>query len=186
MLSPQLRLLDGVEVHEGLRNSYQDNLTHWLIFTQGLALVAAAEAERQLLGEGRVLGDGLGLRGDGKRIIKTGPNHGPEEGAVFFERGPSFSARRSSASAGPRVSTVTSPPCASTIWTASSTARSGRPARPQGTKRTTKPSVDDSDAWWHAGRQWWAARRAYAASLCQRAQDTRRPERRGCYADAYT
>ena len=37
MLSPQLRLLDGVEVHEGLCNSSQDNLTHWLISTQAPA-----------------------------------------------------------------------------------------------------------------------------------------------------
>jgi len=33
-LSPSPRLLDGVEVHEGLHNSHQDNLTHWLISTQ--------------------------------------------------------------------------------------------------------------------------------------------------------
>ena len=33
-LSPKLHLLDGVEVHEGLRNNSQDNLTHWLISTQ--------------------------------------------------------------------------------------------------------------------------------------------------------
>jgi hypothetical protein len=33
-LSPSPRLLDGVEVHKGLRNSSQDNLTHWLISTQ--------------------------------------------------------------------------------------------------------------------------------------------------------
>ena len=32
--SPQLHLLDGVEVHEGPRNSSQDNLTHCLISTQ--------------------------------------------------------------------------------------------------------------------------------------------------------
>jgi len=35
-LSPSPRLLDGVEVHEGLSNSSQDNLTHWLISTQVL------------------------------------------------------------------------------------------------------------------------------------------------------
>ena len=33
-LPPFLRLLDGVQVDEGLRNSSQDNLTHWLISTQ--------------------------------------------------------------------------------------------------------------------------------------------------------
>ena len=33
-LSPSLCLLDGVEVHKGLHNSSQDNLTHWLISTQ--------------------------------------------------------------------------------------------------------------------------------------------------------
>ena len=40
MLSTELRLLDGVEVDEGLSNSSQDNLTHWLISTQlGATLV---------------------------------------------------------------------------------------------------------------------------------------------------
>ena len=34
MFSPQLHLLDGVEVHEGLRNNSQDTLTHWLVSTQ--------------------------------------------------------------------------------------------------------------------------------------------------------
>ena len=29
-----MRQLDGVEVHEGLRNNSRDNLTHWLISTQ--------------------------------------------------------------------------------------------------------------------------------------------------------
>ena len=33
-LSPRPRRFDGVEVHKGPRNISQDNLTHWLIYTQ--------------------------------------------------------------------------------------------------------------------------------------------------------
>ena len=36
-LSPELGLLDGVEVHEGLRNISRDTLTRWLISTQRCA-----------------------------------------------------------------------------------------------------------------------------------------------------
>ena len=37
-LPPFLRLLDGVQVDERLRNISQDNLTHWLISTQATTL----------------------------------------------------------------------------------------------------------------------------------------------------
>ena len=57
-LSPSPRLLDGVEVRKGLRNSSQDNLTHWLISTQvagrpGVSLGTSAGRRR-----GRVRGAG--------------------------------------------------------------------------------------------------------------------------------
>ena len=46
-----MRLLDGVEVHEGLRNSSQDNLTHWLISTQ----VAGPQAQKKVGGPAKPL-----------------------------------------------------------------------------------------------------------------------------------
>ena len=41
-LSPWPRRLDGVGAHEGPRNISQDNLTHWLIFTQVLCRASSA------------------------------------------------------------------------------------------------------------------------------------------------
>ena len=50
MVSSQLHLLDGVEVHKGLRNSSQDNLTHWLISTQvGYGDLALCNKEQDMI-----------------------------------------------------------------------------------------------------------------------------------------